>query len=168
MTEQKIEQFWRDATAADIAKAMKGEKVEARFRDYDDGDWTEVDRLGGFATSITHPISWFDVGGVRWFQCQVYDPPQWYIDKPDPGEGYRLLEKFPYEGVEENDQFFDRDIWLPARLHLQQIHGTWYRRRIEPKQEKNDCGVFKLLSNEVIQIPNGKRFKVTQEGFEVL
>ena len=47
MTEQKIEAFWRDATAEDIALVMKGEKVEARFRDNDTGHWIES-RLQGW------------------------------------------------------------------------------------------------------------------------
>jgi len=131
MSEQKIEQFWRDATADDISRMMKGENVNARFRDKNSHEWTASgELLAGYDS--TEESEWIDDTGCPWRFCQVYDPPQWYIDKPDPGEGWRLLEKFPDEEPKENDQFFDRDIWLPARLHLQQIHGTWYRRRIEP------------------------------------
>ena len=147
----KIEQFWRDAIVEDIAKVMRGEKVEARFRDYDDGDWTEFDRLGGFATSINHPVSWFDVGGVRWLQCQVYDPPQWWLDKPDPGKGWRLLEKFPDEPKLTTDEFFETfdNKWTQVGdTGSIQYHGVWYRRRIEPV--KQDAG-----STSASNIPKG-------------
>ena len=136
MSEQKIEQFWRDATAEDV---MNGKEIEARFRDDESFEWsTGKGCLIGYKQVIQKPCFWISRSlgwknyEMLWRFCQVYDPPQYWLNKPDPGEGYRLLEKFPDEGVEENDQFFDRDIWLPARLHLQQIHGTWYRRRIEP------------------------------------
>jgi hypothetical protein len=132
---KKIEAFWKDATAEYVARVMRGEKVEARFRDYDDADWTEFDLLGGFATSIKHAVSWFDVCGVRWFQCQVYDPPQWWLDKPDPGPGWRLLGKFPDEpklGTDEALQY-DGTTWNRVRMDSGvQDPGVWYRRRIEP------------------------------------
>lgn len=172
MTEQKIEQFWRDATAEDIAKVMKGEKVEARFRDEDSEIWKDREYLGGYRTFHKIRHRFIDIDGITWKQCQVYDPPEWVINKPDSGEGWRLLEKFPDEPKLGTDEFFDVDFtkeWGVVQIDNGiQDSEVWYRRRIEPKQEKNDCGVFKLLSNEVIQIPNGKRFKVTKEGFEVL
>jgi hypothetical protein len=169
MSEQKIEQFWRDATAEDVARVMKGEKVEARFWDYEQDPYLVYLFLGGYDASHLSGLFWIANNGSQWKCCQVYDPPQWYLDKPDPGEGYRLLEKFPDEEPKENDQFFDRDIWLPARLHLQQIHGTWYRRRIEPVEPTpSNCVAYETQIDEVIQLPNGKRFKVTKQGFEVL
>jgi len=151
MSEQKIEQFWRDATSEDIAKVMRGEKVEARFRDYDHADWTEFDLLGGFATSVNYPVSWFDVCGVRWFQCQVYEPPQWWLDRPDPGEGWRLLEKFPDEPKLTTDEFFETFDNKRTRVGDTgsiQYHGVWYRRRIEPV--KQDAG-----STSASNIPKG-------------
>jgi len=173
MNEQKIETFWRDATAEDVARVMNGEKVEARFRDYDHADWTEFDLLGGFATSVNYPVSWFDVCGVRWFQCQVYDPPQWYIDKPDPGEGWRLLKKFPAEKVKDGDEYESGGSWFPstraAYKDIDQDTTLWYRRRIEPIEvTTSNCVAYETQAGEVIRLPNGKRFKVTQEGFEVL
>jgi len=155
MTEQKIEEFWRDATAEDIAKVMRGEKVEARFRDpsagWGDWVWCAIDNstlfLAGWKAG-----EWFDHEGDDWTHCQVYDPPQWWLDRPDPGEGWRLLEKFPDEEPKENDQFFDRDMWLPARLHLQQIHGTWYRRRIEPVKVESRSKDY--IPSGWIKVPN--------------
>jgi hypothetical protein len=147
----RIEQFWRDATAEDVARVMKGEKVEARFRDYDHADWTEFDLLGGFATSVNYPVSWFDVCGVRWFQCQVYEPPQWWLEKPNPGEGWRLLEKFPGEPKLATDEFFDtfNNKWTQVGdTGSIQYHGVWYRRRIEPA--KQDAG-----STSASNIPKG-------------
>ena len=142
MSEQKIEAFWRDATAEDIAKVMRGEKVEARFRDpsagWGDWVWCAFDNstlfLGGWKAG-----EWFDHEGDDWTQCQVYDPQQRYIDKPDPGEGYRLLEKFPAEELQPGDDWWGIESkgWLPSRRACrgeQQDDDVWYRRRIEPKE----------------------------------
>jgi hypothetical protein len=146
MSDKTIEAFWRDAKAADIAKVMKGENVEARFRDSAVRDW-KIGHLNGWADGEFR----CDLANC-WVHCQVYDPPEWLKNKPDPGEGWRLLKKFPDEGIEENDQFFDRDIWLPARLHLQQIHGTWYRRRIEP--EKVDSRSKDYIPSGWVKLPD--------------
>jgi hypothetical protein len=175
MSEQKIEQFWRDATAEDVARVMKGEKVEARFRDYDDADWAEFDLLGGFATSVTHPVSWIDFCGVRWFQCQVYAPKQWWLEKPDPGEGYRLLEKFPQENLQCNDEYWSRreNKWLPSPVaatgsHIQ-LNESWYRRRIDPNVPEipDSCERKKLEAGKEYLLPSGLVLIVHNESIEV-
>jgi hypothetical protein len=147
----KIEQFWRDATAADVAKVMKGEKVEARFRDWDSEEWRDGEFLGGFLTSHSIPLAWIDLDGVQWAQCQVYDPQQWWLDKPDPGEGYRLLEKFPAEDLQPGDEWFEPDPleagWKVSH-NERQASFLWYRRRIEPV--KQDAG-----STSASNIPKG-------------
>jgi hypothetical protein len=144
--EVKIEQFWRDATAADIAKVMKGEQLQARFRDKCVLYWTEHYLCG---VNGRHWIA----GNFRWDLCQVYDPPQWYLDKPDPGEGWRLLEKFPDEAKLATDEFFDTfdNVWLQVGdTECAQYHGVWYRRRIEANiPEKLDS------SRSKDYIPNG-------------
>ena len=78
-----------------------------------------------------------EFGGVQeanaWYRRKIEQP------KPDPGEGYRLLEKFPDEAKLVTDEVYLKDI-----QHWQQIgvddgkqqEGYWYRRRIEqPKPE---------------------------------
>jgi hypothetical protein len=40
MSDNKIEQFWRDATAEDV---MNGKEIEARFRDDDRAQRTKAD-----------------------------------------------------------------------------------------------------------------------------
>lgn len=106
MSERKIEAFWRDATVEDIERFINGgEKLESRF-------W-------------------------RIPECphEVYDPPQWYLDKPDPGEGYRLLGKFPAEELQPGDEWFESDPlgkgWKVSH-NERQANFLWYRRRIEP------------------------------------
>jgi len=136
MSEQKIEAFWRNATAEDIARVMAGETVEARFRDIALRDW-----------KFGHLNGWAD-GEFRcelancWVHCQVYDPPQWYLDKPDPGPGYRLLEKFPDEDPMPGDECLGvSGEWGPscqAKDGGHQVFGIWYRRRIE--SVKQDAG----------------------------
>lgn len=170
MTEQKIEAFWRDATAEDVAKVMRGEKVEARFRDGEGTSWY-LRKLIGWNTGLFRCDR-----AEGWKQCQVYDPPQWYINKPDPGEGYRLLEKFPAEALVKGDQWFDykRRDWSPsfrASYKLVQDDQVWYRRRIEPNiPEIPDSSSipFKAYDGLEIILPSGKRIKTTLKGFEVL
>jgi hypothetical protein len=168
MTEKKIEQFWRDATAEDIAKVMKGEKVEARFRDSESVKWAQNGcNLAGWAAS-----EWASDSGLPWQFCQVYDPPQWWLDRPDPGPGWRLLGKFPAEELQPEDDWWkiESKDWLPSRRACrgeQQDEDVWYRRRIEHPTPSN-CVAYETQVDEVIQLPNGKRFKITKEGFEVL
>jgi hypothetical protein len=166
MTEQKIEQFWRDATSDDVARVMKGENVYARFRDrYADG-WAE------YYLSGVNGKNWI-AGNFRWDLCQVYDPPQWWLDKPDPGEGFRLLEKFPPESLQQGDEYWStaESRWALSPVAssggTRQLKDSLYRRRIEHPTPSN-CVAYETQVDEVIQLPNGKRFKVTKEGFEVL
>jgi len=231
MSEQKIEQFWRDATAEDVARVMKGEQLRARFRDKCFPYWTEHYLCG---VNGRHWIA----GNFRWDQCQVYDPPQWFLDKPDPGEGYRLLEKFPPEAKLGTDDYWSILVneWRSVKSANNEQHKcVWYRRRIEPVPQKVGSrskdnipsgwqripddeprlacdaywslgaadwviigdervayansekwpairqinSYFSLMSSssafeyrtkidDTVRLPNGKRFKVTQEGFEVL
>jgi hypothetical protein len=143
MNEQKIEQFWRDATAEDVARVMAGEKVEARFRDVDTSIWSVSRFLGGYDATCPNSLRWISSNANQWKFCQVYDPPQWYLDKPDPGEGWRLLEKFPAEELQPEDDWWkiESKDWLPSRRACrgeQQDEDVWYRRRIEPV--KQDAG----------------------------
>ena len=133
-----IEKFWRDATAADVARVMAGEEVEARFRDKESQRWQSGFRLGGWMKCKAHP--WLDGDASTWTFCQVYDPPQWFIDKPDPGDGYRLLGKFPDEALQVGDEAVTvAGLWHKseqARICGRQVEGIWYRRKIEqPKPE---------------------------------
>jgi hypothetical protein len=155
--ETKIEAFWRDATAGDVARVMKGEKVEARFRDEDYEEWRDGEFLGGLRAFRSIPLAWIDLDGVQWAQCQVYDPQQWWLDKPDPGEGFRLLEKFPDEELESEDDWFNPEskIWSPsirACRGERQDEDIWYRRRIEPVNSPEK------LDSARSNIPNGWQY----------
>ena len=102
-----IEKFWRPATAADVARVMAGEEVEARFRDRETEEWTSPQRLVGVKFPHGNAKLLWICGSYGWWCCQVYAPPQWYVDKPEPGEGYRLLGKFPDEALHPDDEVFD-------------------------------------------------------------
>jgi hypothetical protein len=143
----KIEQFWRDATPDDVARVMKGETVEARFRDGGDGRWVDYG-ADGFPLSISgwYKDSWFDHEYDVWAHCQVYDPPEWFLNKPDPGEGFRLLEKLPPEELQDGDQakhYEEPDkawVTLVRGFDPGQRDGVWYRRRIANNPETpNGC-----------------------------
>jgi len=123
-----IEQFWRSATPDDVARVMRGEAVEARFRDDDSGPWYPRN-LAGWSDSAFCCES-----GSAWIKCQVYDPPAWFANKPEPGEGYRLLGKFPPEARSDSDEWWNAEekLWYPSQKGDSKQHPPlWYRRRIE-------------------------------------
>jgi hypothetical protein len=148
MTERKIEAFWRDATAKDIARVMKGETVEARFRDIALRDW-KFGHLNGWADGEFR----CDLANC-WVHCQVYDPPEWYTNKPDPGEGYRLLEKFPDEPKRATDDAWNwvDEKWNSIARDGEQQYATWYRRRIEP--EKVDSRSKDYIPSGWVKLPD--------------
>jgi hypothetical protein len=159
----KIEQFWQDATADDVARVMAGETVEARFRDSESVKWVENGcSLAGWCAGV-----WTSSSGLPWVFCQVYDPPQWWLDKPDPGPGWRLLGKFPDEPKLATDEGWNWDEakWQPIARGGEQEYATWYRRRIEPVEVVGP--VEQLIAGGSYWHPNGLCFFVTEKGFEV-
>ena len=137
--EDKIEQFYRDATPDDVARVMRGEAVEARFRDDDAGPWYPRN-LAGWSDSAFCCDS-----GSAWIKCQVYDPPEILKNKPDPGKGYRLLEKFPPEELKEGDEAwgnYQDNEWgksdYAERGCRYQSEKLWYRRRIANSPTSSD------------------------------
>ena len=131
---EKIEQFWRDATADDVASVVKGHKLEMRYRESGDDKWsTEKLFLAGYDASDTDGYHWLSNKGDMLSECQVYDPPAWFVNKPDPGEGWRLLEKFPHEDKQVGDEWHDHrtNDWVYASDSKTQRIDAWYRRRIE-------------------------------------
>jgi hypothetical protein len=140
----KIEAFWQDATADDVARVMAGEIVEARFRDDEGGKWLESDHsLGGY-DSTEEFCKWISSTGCPWRYCQVYREPSWYTNKPDPGPEHRLLCKFPDEELKPGDECFSStgkwDQSYKATIGERQSFGMWYRRRIEPVEPKFAVG----------------------------
>jgi len=130
---EKIEQFYRDADGADVMRVMDGQTVEARFRDEESEGWIDGEFLGGYRRYHKLAPRFIDLDGATYLQCQVYDPPEWFLNKPDPGEGYRLLEKFPPEEKEAGDEWFSckTNDWVYAGSSKIQRADVWYRRRIE-------------------------------------
>jgi hypothetical protein len=174
MTTEKIEAFWQDATADDVARVMAGETVEARFRDDDGGNWLESDHsLGGY-DSTEEFCKWISSTGCPWRFCQVYREPSWYADKPDPGPGWRLLEKFPDEDPKSEDDWFNPEskIWSPsvrACRGERQDEDIWYRRRIEPvePEPRPILTDWQCREGDTYRHPNGLRLAITAKGFEV-
>jgi hypothetical protein len=172
----KIEAFWENATAEDVARVMAGETVEARFKSVDN-DWPSASPREGFLvgwSSYDTLFQYIDNKGDHFRFCQVYDPPQWWLDKPDPGEGYRLLEKFPDEPKLGTDEFWnlrDKTWRRTATTDETQSDCVWYRRRIEPVEPVKSKPV--LIRRRVVEIgdemelPNGRVLMFNGEGFEV-
>ena len=160
MSNERIEAFYRDATAADVARVMKGEEVEARFSDEMTAFFNSA--LNGW-TKDCLPYVWVDGDGSHWKFCHVYAPPQWYVDKPEPGEGYRLLSKFPDEPVQVEDFVFEKHRnWVRLRTggDSTQVAGCWYRRRIDPP--KPEPKHYKLNVGDTVVVVSEKRCTVCQ------
>jgi hypothetical protein len=167
MTTEKIEAFWEDATADDVARMMKGETVEARFRDHLQEDWSKtVWLLAGYDS--TEENCWIDNTGCPWRYCQVYREPSWHANKPDPGPGYRLLEKLPDEELKPGDECFSStgkwDESHKATIGGRQSYGIWYRRRLEPVEPEPKHYVLRV--GDTVENPNGDCIKVVNPGFE--
>jgi len=133
MSAEKIERFWKNATADDVVRVMKGEAVEARFRDSETQPWGDCYTLIGWVNERRH--QWRSAeGGGRWNHCQVYREPSWWLERPDPGRGWRLLGKFPDEPKLATDEAWDCHLKEWRRTFTNdgnQVKTVWYRRRIE-------------------------------------
>jgi hypothetical protein len=177
MSNEKIEAFWQDATAEDVAGMMKGQTVEVRVRDHLQEDWSKtVWLLAGYDS--TEENSWIDNTGCPWRYCQVYREPSWWTKKPDPGPGFRLLEKFPDEELKPGDEAWD--MWNDkkwAGSHnasdgKPQSEDIWYRRRIEPVEPVEHYlgkveAIKQFIVGDTFWHPNGLLLKITEKGFEV-
>ena len=141
---EKIEAFWVNATAFEVARVMAGETVEARFRDDEHSEYT-AGLLAGWTRGDPSWMSREQAGSQSYFvTCQVYREPSWYANKPDPGPGYRLLGKFPDEELKPGDECFSStgkwDQSYKATIGERQSFGMWYRRRIEAVEPKFAVG----------------------------
>lgn len=145
----KIEQFWRDADGADVMRVMDGQRVEARFRDEESEGWRDGEFLGGYRRYHKLAPRFLDLDGATYLLCQVYDPPAWFVNKPDPGEGYRLLEKSPPEEKEAGDEWFSykTNDWVYAGSSKIQRADVWYRRRIANNPTSSDSSDYPAVSD---------------------
>jgi hypothetical protein len=186
----KIEAFWENATADDVARVMAGERVEARFRDSEVRDW-QIGRLNGWADREFR----CELANC-WRYCQVYREPAWYANKPDPEPGFRLLGKLPDEPKLATDECWNRSErkWQQVRNDDGiQEYQAWYRRRIEPVDPEPKHYVLRvgdsvetpnghrvqvisrsetqrfyaLTAGDKVTLPNGQTITITAKGFEV-
>ena len=196
MSNEKIEDFWQDATADDVERVMAGETVEARFWDDNLQGWT-TRTLSGWQTTGVRSL-WHSSDGFVWARCQVYREPSWWTNKPGPGPGWRLLEKLPDEEPKPGDEvwFTSLSRWEASEsaiLGEPQAMSMWYRRRIEPVETEpkhyvlrvgdsvetpsghkikvisrtQTREVYALMAGDGVSLPNGQAITITEKGFEV-
>jgi len=166
MTAEKIEAFWQDATFEDVAEIANTRKpITARARDQDNEVWREV-LLAGWQLRRLSDVRWVDSHGVTWNQCQVYREPSYWANKPDPGPGWRLLEKLPDEERKEHDEWWDGTCWSVSVRFASgpQSEGIWYRRRIEPVEPEPKH--YTLRVGDSVETPSGDRMKCVEPGVE--
>jgi hypothetical protein len=91
--------------------------VEIKFIDYESCAWGLDQRLRPRFIATSNVYSWQEVS-----------------DKPDPGEGWRLLH--PNEDLEAGDEFWSQSeqTWIPSlQSQTIQLCGWHYRRRTTPQ-----------------------------------
>jgi hypothetical protein len=165
----KIEAFWENATADDVAGIANTRKpIAARVRDEETEGWRE-DLISGWKLSrfLTGAV-WIDADGVHWKQCQVYREPSWYANKPDPGPGYTLVGKFPHQSLEPGDErFASNGKWVAstyAKIGAGQAFDVWYRRRIEPVEPEPEHYVLRV--GDSVETPRGHLIEVVSSHAE--
>jgi hypothetical protein len=175
MTVERIEAFWENANADDVAKIANTRKsIQGRFRDEGSDDWSDCLLVGWKLSKHLPGAKWIDANGVHWNHCQVYREPSWYANKPDPGPGYRLLEKLPDEPKLATDEAWDCHSKEWRRTFANdgdQVKTVWYRRRIEPVEPVESKPVlirrWTVDPGDEIKLPNGCILVISQDGFEV-
>jgi hypothetical protein len=135
---------------------MRGETVEARFRDRTDRNWKHKLLSGWSKIDKSDDLQWASSEGTFWRFCQVYDPPARFLNKPDPGVGWRLLKKYPHEAKADSDEEWDVNErhwkWNPGiAAQTEQQETVWYRRRIDNSPISSDS------SRSRDNIPSGWR-----------
>ena len=187
----KIEKFWQDATADDVAEIMKtGKPIPARVRNEDGDSWRDDTVLWGWING-----NWA-ARGAYWTFCQVYREPSYWTNKPDPGPEWRILH--PDERVEKGDEYYSsaNNMWLLSggsdACDCKQANFP-YRRRIEPVKPEPKHYVlrvgdsvetpsghrvevisrsetqrfYRLNAGDKLTLPNGQTITITAKGFEV-
>jgi hypothetical protein len=169
MTTEKIEAFWGNATADDVAGIANTRKpILARVRDEETEDWQEC-TLAGWRLRRSG-ARWIDSDGTTWNHCQVYREPSWYANKPDPGPGFRLLAKFPDEKLKPGDEawgMWNDNQWAEsdnANGGRPQSEEIWYRRRIEAVEPKPQHYVLRV--GDTVETPRGHLIEVVSSHAE--
>ena len=165
MTTEKIEAFWQDATADDVTGiANTCKPIAARVRDEDNEGWLDCLLVGWKLSKHLPGARWIDSDGFTWNLCQVYREPSWYANKPDPGPGYRLLEKFSDEELKEHDEWWNGTCWGVSLRFASgpQSEGVWYRRRIEPVEPEPKH--YTLRVGDTVETPSGHQMKLVSPG----
>jgi hypothetical protein len=167
----KIEDFWENATADDIAGIANTRKpIPARFRDEDDKDWLDCSLAGWKLSKHLPGARWIDADGAMWDYCQVYREQSWWTNKPDPGPGFRLLGKFPDEELKPGDELWlkcNKSWELSDNAHTsnpKQEERVWYRRRIEPVEPKPQHYILRV--GDSVETPSGDRIKCVEPSVE--
>lgn len=167
MTEQEIKQSWRPASYADLARVAAGEKVKARFRDYDGQPWQESNLTGG----TSNDYAWVDSARLSWKQCQVYDPPK------DPGGDWEPTDD-EIQYAMDACRVPTVKICDPLEIGAKYAQADRDFRKVVDKAQAGEVSftcTFLWDGNEFIRVkvgdriqhPNGCCIDITETGFKV-
>lgn len=126
-----VEEFWKEVKPEDFLK-NRDMIVRVRSGIY---DWSGPTKLDGFTLyTDKDKVTWY-ANGSLYDECQMYDPPEYWLNKPTPNPGYRLLNKFPHEDIAIGDEGWNttskRWVTVKSPYSNKQPDEVWFSRRIE-------------------------------------
>jgi hypothetical protein len=141
---KELDSDYRDPTEKDFNRFMRGEKVEARFRDFDYQDWNRSKgqrKRKQFLAGVelrNGKYRWVDDDNRSWMICQVYDQKKPQPEQASPIEHLRgwlekgfwnmtvveVLNNQPKSGL---DLLCDRDIVQAGDLFDSTRDGKFHR-----------------------------------------
>lgn len=140
-----VEEFWKEVKPEDF---LKNRDMIVRLRTIHKGmvgngasDWSGPTKLDGFTLyTDKDKVTWY-ANGSLYDECQMYDPPEYWLNKPTPNPGFRLLNKFPHEDIAIGDEGWNTrsKCWVTVKSPSsnKQPDEVWFSRRIEePKAPK--------------------------------
>lgn len=176
-----IEEFWKEAKPEDL---LKNRDRIVRVRNGCIG-WSAPTKLDGFTLyTDKDKVTWY-ANGSLYDECQMYDPPEYWLNKPTPNQGYRLLNKFPHEDIAIGDEGWNtrskKWVTVTNPSSNKQPDEVWFSRRIEepPVSKTVVCQLRQRLRldtefvhhpkvGDIVVFPGGLTVTAIEKGFTLV
>jgi len=202
-----VEEFWKEVKPEDF---LKNRDMIVRVRNGHIG-WSAPTKLDGYTLTsdsaceminlhvnnkawgmpefppvpVTYKVTWY-ANGSLYDECQMYDPPEYWLNKPTPNPGYRLLNKYPHENVFIGDECWNAKskcwVYVGSPSSNKQPDEVWFSRRIEDQPAVSKTIFDNVLKQgyrldakfihhpkvgDSVVFPSGLRVVVNEKGFTV-
>lgn len=156
-----VEEFWKEVKPEDF---LKNRDIIVRVRNGHTG-WSGPTKLDGFTLyTDKDKVTWY-ANGSLYDECQMYDPPEYWLNKPTPNPGYRLLNKFPHEDIAIDDEYWNstskRWITVTSPYSNKQPDEVWFSRRIVKFVHHPKVG-------DTVVFPGGLTVTAIEKGFTLV